>query len=645
MMIAFLSLKQGRLAVTSTKIIVLGFISLVVVGCATPVGINPVDIQSGYQLNTRSVLSSGQPSEASKTVLRRNGLIDRFDREPAAVLAELHADLESTGDEDRLFALAELSLLHGQNTGGRAYFLASSVYAWALLFPDDDGGVQLKASDPRYRLAYDLYNNGLARGLAASPDDEQDEVEVRLQSGKYKLPFGTLQVTMDESGVLWGGYRLERFVSTTSMAVRGLRNRYRTPGLGASLAASIAQGPASSKFVGSKRIGPRTKVPVTALLRLEHARADLAGKEVQGRLEVYAADQISIVAIDGRQQPLESDPTAALAYQLDDNPLYTLEFANFLKGGIFAGTLPKDRAHDGLFTLQPYKSGKIPVVLVHGTGSSPVRWAELVNELEGDPRIRENFQIWAFFYDSGNPIPYSAGQLREALTNAVHEFDPGGTDPALQRMVVIGHSQGGLLTKLTAIDGGTRFWNLVSDKPFDKIHVDPETRAFLKRSLFFTPLPFVKRVIFIATPHHGAILAARQWITGLAARLVTLPQTMLTGFALVATSTGDERLAAKLRRPPTAIDNMNPNNPGLKLLSTLPVSSQVRAHSIIAVEGDGLPEEGDDGVVAYRSAHIDNVTSEKVVRCSHSCQGEPEAIEEVRRILLEHLATPDAPNL
>ncbi|MGZ8163484.1 MAG: hypothetical protein ACXWTT_11530, partial [Methylobacter sp.] len=121
-------------------------------------------------------------------------------------------------------------------------------------------------------------------------------------------------------------------------------------------------------------------------------------------------------------------------------------------------------------------------------------------------------------------------------------------------------------------------------------------------------------------------------------------QTMLSGFAQLATSTGDERLTAILRRPPTAIDNMNPNNPGLKLLASIPISPQVQAHSIIAVTGDGPQQEGDDGVVAYQSAHIDNVASEKVVRWAHSCQGQPEVIEEVRRILLEHLATPDAPS-
>jgi len=64
------------------------------------------------------------------------------------------------------------------------------------------------------------------------------------------------------------------------------------------------------------------------------------------------------------------------------------------------------------------------VVLVHGTGSSPARWAEMINELEGDSRIREKYQIWVFLYDSGNLIPYSAGRLRGALMNALHEFDP-----------------------------------------------------------------------------------------------------------------------------------------------------------------------------------------------------------------------------
>lgn len=615
----------------------LTLVVLLIQGCATPVGIESVDIQTGYQLNSENVLSAGSPSEASKTVLRRNGLMDRFEHEPEKVLAELHDQLKTSGDEDKLFTLAELSLLHGQKTDDHAYFLAAAVYAWSLLFPGDGQSIQFEPLDPRYRLTYDFYNQALAQGLADSDANRSDEVEVRIEPGNYQLPFGTLELAIVESSLSWGGYNLEHFISTAFLEIRGFRNRYRSPGLGSTLAASISRDHSPASVAGANRLGPRTKVPVTLLVRFKQARAALASGQIKGQLELYANDQSKTVSVDGHLLPLEIDPTAAYAYRLNDNPMYSMEIYNFIKGGLFAGAIPQDRAKDGLFTIYPYLPGKIPLVLVHGTASSPLRWAEMINELEGDALIREKYQVWVFLYDSANPVSYSAGVLREALQNTLNEFDPERKDPALQQMVVIGHSQGGLLTKLTAIDSGNRFWDLISDTPFDKIKVAPDVESLLKRSLFFKPLPFVKRVVFISTPQHGAMAAASQWLTGLVAKLVTLPQNMLRGFAQAAAASGDEKLLAKLRRPPTAADNMNPNNPGLKALASIPITA-VPAHSIIAVDGDGPKEEGDDGVVAYQSAHIDEAVSEKVVRWNHSCQGQPEVIEEVRRILLEHLA-------
>jgi pimeloyl-ACP methyl ester carboxylesterase len=631
------SLKITRPFAEILGLSILGFVILLIGGCATPVGVDPVDIQTGYRLNTENALSTGEPSEATKTVLRRNGLLDRFEEEPEKVLADLHAELKPAGDEDKLFTLAELSLLHAQQTENPAYFLAAAVYAWSLLFPDEDQSIRIRASDPRYRLAYDIYNQALAQGLAKSDDSEADEVEVQIKPGTYQLPFGTLELTLDETGLSWGGYHLERFVSTASLEIRGFRNRYRKPGIGSTLAASISKEHSATKVAGANRLGPHTKVPVTLIARFQQARSALVNGQIKGQLELHANDRSTTVSIDHQIQPLEFDPTAALAYQLNDNPLYSMEVLNFLKGGLFSGALPKDRANDGLLTLYPYSPGKIPLILVHGTASSPLRWAEMINELEGDPRISEKYQIWVYLYDSANPIGYSAGGLRNALENALNEFDPDRRDLALQQMIVIGHSQGGLLTKLTAVNTGNRFWEVVSNKPFDEIKVNPEAKSLLKRMLFFNPLPFVKRVVFIATPQHGAMAASYQMVTGLVAKLVTLPQTMLRGFAQIAASTGDEKLLAKLRRPPTAADNMSASNPGLQVLASIPVT-HIPAHSIIAVQGDGPKEEGDDGVVAYQSAHIDEAVSEKVVRWDHSCQGQPEVIEEVRRILLEHLA-------
>jgi hypothetical protein len=91
---------------------------------------------------------------------------------------------------------------------------------------------------------------------------------------------------------------------------------------------------------------------------------------------------------------------------------------------------------------------------------------------------------------------------------------------------------------------------------------------------------------------------------------------------------------------PSAVDNMSPRHRFIRTIQDIPLSPRVKAHSIIAVTGDGPVAEGDDGVVKYSSAHIDGVESEKVVRSGHSTQANPETIEEVRRILRLHVGQP-----
>jgi hypothetical protein len=54
------------------------------------------------------------------------------------------------------------------------------------------------------------------------------------------------------------------------------------------------------------------------------------------------------------------------------------------------------------------------------------------------------------------------------------------------------------------------------------------------------------------------------------------------------------------------------------------------------VHGDGPVEDGSDGVVRYQSAHVEGVQSELIVRSGHSIQANPQAVLEVRRILLLH---------
>ena len=162
------------------------------------------------------------------------------------------------------------------------------------------------------------------------------------------------------------------------------------------------------------------------------------------------------------------------------------------------------------------------MVLVHGTASSPARWAEMVNELLGDRAIASRYPIWLFIYNSGNPIVLSAMRLRESLQAVRRDVDPQGTDRALNQLVVIGHSQGGLLTKMMVVNSGNRFWSNVTQVPFDQANLDPETHDLASRAMFFKPQPYVTRVIFIATPHRGSFLAGN-YVGKLGNKLINLP--------------------------------------------------------------------------------------------------------------------------
>src|SRR5262249_19210041 len=202
---------------------------------------------------------------------------------------------------------------------------------------------------------------------------------------------------------------------------------------------------------GHERIPPRLKVPVTAFLRIQDVREGIASGRVRGDLELYSNDAQSALRVDGRTVPLETETSTSLAYTLEGAPIWDFGFAGFRLGDFIPGGQT-----ERLIFMEPYRPGRIPLVLVHGTFSSPATWAEAVNELQNDPIVSRRYQIWLFIYNTGNPIAFSGGLLVQSLKDAVAELDPGGRDPALQHMVVVGHSQGGLLTKLTVVDSGDR---------------------------------------------------------------------------------------------------------------------------------------------------------------------------------------------
>ncbi|MCR9094443.1 MAG: alpha/beta hydrolase [bacterium] len=608
-------------------------VALFASACASPIGVKRVDSRVVQRELTQSILNSRDLSDPTRNVLRLANLESDFSKRPADVIELVHRLLLEDAQRGEvvsartLISLAELSFSHAEKTRDRRYFLAAAFYAWLFLFPNN-AAVAPDPFDPRLRLAADLYNRSVTLAFVDQISDK-----VRLEAETIPLPVGELEISLDESSLVWGDRKLVDFVPVSELEVRGLRNRYRWRGLGAPFAAVLE--PVAPDDRRDAYLSPRLRLPVAALLRFERNEEMIETGVVRARLEIHAAPDGETVEIEGRTVPLEMEPTSSIASMMTDrNPLWR-DLKRF-----FAGDLAQ--ARDGLVSLDPYRPGRIPVVLVHGTFSSAYTWAEVVNDLTNDPEIRSRFQFWVFDYNTGNPVAYSAWLLRRAIDDLVTSLDPDGLDPALQRTIVVGHSQGGLLTKLMAVDAGLSLWQLLSDKPPAEAELDPESREILEGSLLVDPLPMVERVVFIATPHRGSYMANRsiaKWI----GRFARSPIAVADAVVELATDDAEAQSRRELARTSGSIDNMSPGNDFLAALVEQPVVPQITSHSIIAVRGDpDLEDAGDrrkasDGVVMYESARIDGVSSQLVVPSGHSCLNHPWTIGELRRILLSHV--------
>ena len=260
-------------------------------GCATPVGVKKLDPKIVQRTLTANVLTNGTVSPFTAQILNRFGLWDEFQHEPAQVIAKIHSGLPGVSESDRLFALAELSFYHATQSHDRSYFLAAAVYAYAFLYPSHQQAAPASI-DPRYRTAVDLYNRSIAEGLMSA-----DGTEVALRAGAYKLPFGTLNLYLKDAEFQWGPYRLLHFKQAAELGVRGLRNRYRWPGIGAPLAASI-EPLAGVDNAAFSLVGPKIKVPVTIFVRLDEVDKGITSGTIRGHLELYTTEEATAVSIE-----------------------------------------------------------------------------------------------------------------------------------------------------------------------------------------------------------------------------------------------------------------------------------------------------------------------------------------------------------
>jgi pimeloyl-ACP methyl ester carboxylesterase len=593
-------------------------------GCITPIGVDQAPPRQAYRHLNQNALNSSRCSADTLRVLNRYDLAAAFRNDPDATLGWLQARACTDDRRDLLYALAELNYRNADRQSrsvrpgvprlARDSYFASAIYAYLYLFGE---GREARPDpfDARFRTAGDFYNRGLAQGLIVGTN-----AQVVMDPGPRRTPSGLVAVQFTHPGFPWPMDQVEVFYSADEFIVRGLSTRNRDSGLGAPLI-----------VVGNKigRFQEQRRGPATVFLRVSGNVHDWSAGKLGATLELYSGFEATQVEVNGRSVPLQTDTTAPIAQALNNSPIWSLGLAQFFSA--------EGQMATGIRLTQPYVPGRIPVVFVHGTASSPVWWAEMWNTLRADPILRERYQFWMFNYASGRPLTISAGILRNELMGEVQTLDPDGKDPDLRRMVIIGHSQGGLLAKLTATDTGDKLWSIASRTNIDELNIDAQTRELLRSNFFFKPLPCVGRVIFIATPHRGSYRNT-QFVQRILNRFITLPGDLVEASASLL------KLGDKIDLPPavrngvpSSLSSMATDNPFTLTLADIPVAPGIHANSIIAIRGNDQPPNGSDGVVKYTSAHVDYVESEYIVRSGHTCQNHPLTIEEVRRILLQNL--------
>ncbi len=633
------------------------FLSL---GCST-IGVKKLSLDKAYstQRDVLGVIGSSYESlsERTRQTLRESDLAKVFTKSPTEAARTLHEEVLLEATDNRLFALAEIhsrlalslgklrkpeALGHHYLGAGYAFHflmahdgLAEGHGEWTNPEPVEKGVIPRHRKlqpqdiyDPRFIQACQLYNLNLSR-LVREADRKTWTIKMRTGDGDFIVPIKSRHPRIPLSS-------LAQLTLCNELMVEGIETHHRSYGLGVPVVLETSDKPEvpfSNLHLGQPLLAG------TAFLRFPDRIANL---RLGHPSSIELNDPVSEpkIKISGRTIPLETDTTTVLASTLSRSGLEGLDYVGYLDASRI-----QDRY--GLYLLEPYQKGKLPVVLVHGLLSSPITWTTLVNDLMADPDFRKKYQIWAYFYPTALPFIMPAADLRDKLLVTRHQLDPDMEDSALENMVLVGHSMGGLISRMLTVDSGDAFWGSLGSKPFADLEFpNEESRREVQRLFFFGKHPLVKRAIFCAAPFGGSTLSPSP-LGRLAASVPMLPHQVRDLGAMIANL--DPGLHKRMVNGyvPNSVELLNPKSPLLAALAqTKPI--KVHWHAIAGKEPGQLgpiyrallelnKKDIGDGVVSLESAtHVDS-ESQVIVPAGHTgVHQHPLAVREIRRILKEH---------
>ena len=625
-----------------------GCLLTLLTGCAG-VTVRTAD-PANYLADRRSdVLTAGELSPATQEALR---VLDLDAKSCQADIPMCHYTVaNATGlyDEQRMASLAELWVLQARQVQKSASlpgkrtpneiqaWLEAARHAWAYLFFTNRKPSE-RAFEDRQVQVRDYYNYAVQQavtGLFALSHNHK-------QSGLP--PIGSWQFDTDFSGVWLPANKSTPYevIPATSLNFSGLRNQYRNDGFGAELVAVFQDKDAEQALPLTYPAleGPPLPPFQESLFPAVTVVLKFGGKTLQ---EVLSTKQVTLQALDpyrfhhiemGQNTvPLAGNFSSGYGLWLARSGFSTQALRTLI--GLNNGIIKPS-----IYLMQPYDPNRRIILMLHGLASSPEAWINVANEVLGDETLRRNYQVWQVYYPTNAPLAINNYAIRQALQSTLQHFDPSGTAKASRDITVVGHSMGGLLSRLLVSGSDGKMMEAMG-ADFNLSTKDlPEQHDRLQQFLEFEPVPQISSAIFIAAPHRGTDFANNR-IARWVANLITLPFSMMEQFGDITRTLANAspRIGKQsLLRIPNSIDNLRDDDGYVQAAANLPISPRVRYHSIIGNNTPSVPlSESNDGVVPYQSAHLEGAASELIVPFGHSVQEHPRAIVEIRRILHNQL--------
>lgn len=654
------------------RLFVITLLSTMVVGGCQVVSLKQQAIDVTIANERNSILTQNKLSEASLNVLSMSGKEAKVcSQTPNECIADLHK-IPQIQDEQLLSTASELYLAKSMALSDSSECKVSKLtkhkseddqkiiqknyencldqqlenldksirYSYAYLFKTARKP-QERIFDNRQVQIRDFYNQALTQLVNVhSLRNPTTNITPTIKIGKstYTLDIQSYQRLQD--------MKLEKFISSYNMNFSGLKAINRRDGFGSDFVAVFPSGDASqhdNKYILDpltyhypKGVNPNIhKARYLAATIIAQPRKPTASvndvlTSPEFDIKVYDPYSIDKVNIAGQSYSLAANFSAPYGLWLAENNLGAAAYLTLIDRDQHL-TMPH------LYMLEPYNPNKKIIVLVHGLASSPEAWIAVTNDIMGDAVLREHYQVWQVFYSTNMPILESRFQIYALLKQAFSTVKP--KDAAAKDAVLVGHSMGGIISRLLVSDAdiSKQALAMMNNRQQTRLRKHPVIGERLKMQ----PIANFDRAIFLAAPHRGTDYADR-WFTLAARKIIRLPATFLTTLADTLTS-DDVDLKDFVK---TLTNDVIQNGPSdlskkskfMELTANIPPEKGLVFHSIMGnITKSNDPNVITDGIVPYKSAHLDGAVSEKIIHGGHSIQETPEAILELRRILRQHL--------